>query len=151
MATQDTTTDPPTDERNPLLVTRDRKIAEYTKEAEHADSAKARGDKASAASHNAKKANRSAEIGELELDLTIEGVAFDPWGKPRVSKSRMAPLSQEEIEASLAKVVAVLQAKDTPASVKHNADMRIFAPAEERGDTRLPVGPTTKGSSLKRR
>jgi hypothetical protein len=112
-------------------------VAAYTEAHEAEQAAKAAGDKATGQSQSARKANLSRRIGELELDMTLEGVEFTPWTKPENSAgSRLSPVSQEEIEANIAKVAAMLKASGTPDTVKHAADNRITAllkSAEKRG------------------
>lgn len=114
-------------------------IKAFHAETEKATKATKDGDKKAAASANARKANRSREIGEIELDLALSGAKpgtdYETFVKPSTSKSRQVELSQDQIETDLVKVVAIMKG-DFPEQTKASADNRItalLAKAEKRG------------------
>lgn len=132
---------PSTTTTNPLLTKRDEAIAAVEQENQTISELVGQRDDASRKarlSAGGRKANRVREIASLELDMAIEGVEFTPWSDETPSRSRLSPMTQEEIEGKLAAVAAVYHAKGTPDSVKHSADARIKAllkSAEKRGYT----------------
>lgn len=111
---------------HPLFTARDEKIAGYMTEEELATNATALGDKKSATSAHARKANRSREIRDLEFQMAQEGLKFEPWVKPNTSKggSKKQVIPQDVIEADLTKTAAVYNG-DHPASTKKTAEKRI--------------------------
>lgn len=96
-------------------------------------------------SFGGKKANRRAEIRQFELDLRLEGLIPDhieAWVEPasaRVSNSRLLPMTQEEIQEKINKVLALMGSlSDSEATVKHDCEIRINGlkkAAEARGYT----------------
>lgn len=78
-------------------------------------------------SAGARKANRMAEIGKLELELAMEDHTVEPYVAPAVGvKSRSNGISKEELETNLAKVAKVYKTT-TFETVKNTADQRIQA------------------------
>lgn len=105
---------------------RDALIAQYHAFDAAAKAATEKGDKKAAATANAKKSNLSHSISNLETELEIEGVEFEPFVKPRASRPSRPSVSQEQIVADVEKLGKVLATTQKP-TVKANANQRITA------------------------
>lgn len=86
-------------------------------------------------SASARKANRSAEIGQVQLDMRLanadggEQIEFEEWVKPKTASAtaKRPSVSKEQIENDLEKVGAIYNMPGADANVKHDCDVRINA------------------------
>jgi hypothetical protein len=84
--------------------------------------------KALRGSAGGRKANRVKEVRDIELEMAMEGIDFEPYMVPEANapKNRQLPLTQEELESNLAKAYAVFTTSQFEIT-KDSADKRITA------------------------
>jgi hypothetical protein len=90
------------------------------------------------------KAGLSRKIALLELNLTIEGIEFEPWEAPRPVSTRKPRFSDAALLDRISQVAQVANAENVAPRIRATADALVRKLTEEASQRGLAVeSPTT--------